>query len=164
MRNLQTISYFSHDIDFTTKRDAADGDTSRAAFSEKHRRYMRAFIRHLQAKNWEKCVKYLKKLSKTNLFLTTIARGGFVIADASKCTHRELINRVIEQINARNKKAWLKDVTFDSYVNMVANALYTEFRCDSIAAYYVIKSNKVRLNRGWSQGIKPNELVHSMRR
>lgn len=164
MRDLQTISYFSHDVDVTTKRKAATGASGKAAISEKHRRYMRAFIRHLQAKKWEKCVRYLKKLSKTNLFLTTIARGGFIIADASNCSRRDVINKVIEQINARNKKAWLKGVTFDGYVNMVANTLYTEFRCDSVAAFYVIKSNKIRLNRGWSQGMKPDELVHSLRR
>jgi len=160
MRNLQTISYFSHEIDITTKRKA-DKD---GVFSEKHRRYMRAFLRNLQAQKWEKCIKYLKRLSKTNLFLTTIARGGFLVTDASKSSSRELINQVIEQINARNKINWMRDLTFDAYVNLIGNALYTEFRCDSVAAYFIIKSNKVRINRGWVQGMQPAELVHSLKR
>jgi len=163
MRDLQTISYFSHEIDVTAKRGVA-AKSGNAVFSAKHRGYMRAFIRHLHAQNWEKCVKYLKKLSKTNLFMTTIARGGFIVPDAANCSRREMINKVIEQINSRNKKEWLKELTFDGYVNMVANSLYSELRCDSVAAYYVIKSNQIRLNRGWSQGMKPNDLVHSLRR
>lgn len=168
MRQLKTISYFSEDLGITKKRvkkkilrsESADGK----ALSESNLRYMRSFQRHLENSNWERSLFYLKRLSKTSLFYAAIARSGFVFTDASKASRRELINRVIDQLNQRNKIRWLKDTTYHGYVNMVSNALYTEFRCDSVAAYFIIRDNEIRINRGWVQGLPPEETARLMQR
>jgi len=93
-----------------------------------------------------------------------MARSGFVIKNAAKVSRRELINRVIEQLNQRNKIRWLRDVSYESYLDMVADALYSEFRCDSVTAYFIIRDNKIRINRGWVQGLTPEETARSMPR
>ena len=121
-------------------------------------------MRHLSGQNWDKSIRYLKRLSKTSLFLTAVARGGFLVTDASKLSRREIINRVIEQINQRNRISWLRNLSYHAYVNQVSNALYTQFRCDSVSAYYIIRNNKIRINRGWVQGWTPEQTARRMQR
>jgi len=164
MRSLKTISYFSEEVGIKRKRPRKRESPKGKALSESNLRYMRGFQRHLENSNWERALFYLKRLSKTSLFFAAIARSGFVFTDASRASRRELINRVIEQINQRNRTPWLKDVTYHGYVNMVSNALYTEFRCDSVAAYFIIRDNEIRINRGWVQGLTPEETARIMQR
>lgn len=98
------------------------------------------------------------------MFLPAIARGGFLITNATKYNRKQIINQVIQQLNQRNQQKWLKGVTYDGYVNMIANALYTELRCDSVAAYYIIKNNKIRISRGWVHGWTAVETARQMQR
>jgi len=98
------------------------------------------------------------------MFLPTIARGGFVITNGPKLKPKEVINLVIDQINRRNKIDWLKGVSYDGYVNMIANALYIEYRCDSVAAYFIIQNNRIRINRGWVNGWSATETARQMQR
>lgn len=164
MRGLRTISYFSEEADITRKRVIQRAASSSAALTDKNLRYLRTYLKHVEEGNWEKVVKYLKRLSKSSLFLTAVARGGFLVKNTSHLSHREIINQVIEQINRRNKIRWLRNVTYHGYVNLISNALFTEYRCDSVAAYFIIKDNKVRISRGWAQGWTPEETARKMQR
>lgn len=164
MRRLKTISYFTDDPGITKKRSKGKKVLKGKALSEANLRYMRSFQRHIENSNWERSLYYLKRLSKSNLFQVAIAKSGFVFTDAAKASPQELMNRIVDQLNKRNKIAWLRDVTYHGYVNMVANALYTEFRCDSVAAYFIIKENEVRINRGWVQGLTSEETARLMQR
>ncbi|GGZ96941.1 hypothetical protein GCM10008090_01480 [Arenicella chitinivorans] len=164
MRGLKTISYFSEDADMTRKRAGIRAELSAKALSDENLRSMRSFLRHIEAGNWERAVKYLRRLSKSSLFLTAIARGGFVIRDSAQLNRREIINRVIQQINARNKIRWLRTLTYHGYVNQVSSALFTEFRCDSLAAFFIIKNNRLRIHRGWVQGWTPEQTARKMQR
>lgn len=136
----------------------------REAHSQTATRSMRSFLKHIENGNWERSIKYLLRLSKTKLFLTSVAGAGFVVNNASQLSRREIINCVIETINQRNRVSRLRGVSYHGYVNQVANALFTEFRCDSVAAYFIINSNKIRLNRGWAQGWTPEKTAQKMQR
>ena len=139
-------------------------DIERQALTDANRRALRSFLKHIAAGNWERSIKYLCKLSKSSLFLTGVAKAGFIVSDASHLNRREIINRVIHSINERNRAPWLKGVAYHSYVNQVANALFTEFRCDSVAAYFIINDNKLRVNRGWAQGWPADKTARRMQR
>ena len=164
MREPKTISYFSDEISTSKKRSSEHTPLKGRALSESNLNYMRAFQRHLENSNWLRALYYLKRLSKSSLFYAAVARSGFVIKTTSHASRRELINHVIEQLNQRNKIAWLRDVSYNSYVDMVSNALHTQFRCDSVASYFIIRDNKIRINRGWVQGLTPEETARSMQR
>lgn len=150
MNDLQTISIYPEEEEYSESKGS--------------NRYIDGFLRYLTKKKWEKAIRCLQKLSDTSMFLPTIARGGFVIKNVNKLNRKQIINHVIDQLNQRNKIKWLKDLTYDGYVNMIANALYSEFRCDSVAAYYIINNNKVRINRGWVNGWTAEEVAHQMQR
>ncbi|RBP52861.1 hypothetical protein [Arenicella xantha] len=164
MRGLRTISYFSEEAEVLHKRIPPRINVEREALTDTNKRAMRSFLKHIEAGNWERSIKYLRRLSKSNLFLTAVARAGFVVKHASHLNRREIINRVILAINERNRAPWLKGVTYHGYVNQVSNALFTEFRCDSVAAYFIIKDNKIRINRGWAQGWTPEKTARQMQR
>jgi len=154
MSDLQTISIYPEDEEASTVESS----------SKRKDKYTDAFLKQLRKKNWERAIRYLQKLLDTSMFLPTVARGGFMIKNASRANRKQIINLVINQINKRNKIKWLKDISYDAYVNMVANALYTEFRCDSVSAYYIIKNNIVRINRGWVNGWTAEETARQMQR